>query len=118
MSRQGDSAPRNADKPGGTRTRTESVKKQSMNLSAQNAESHSPYMGITTGSTALMNATSRPGSREVRPMTHEQFEAEILYLASIEPFVKMRDKGIITDEDFAQIQAFLLEKYSPIFIKK
>lgn len=51
-------------------------------------------------------------------MTHEQFEAEILYLASIESFVKMRDKGIITDEDFAQIQAFLLEKYSPIFIKK
>lgn len=51
-------------------------------------------------------------------MTHEQFEAEILYLASIEPFVKMRDKGIITDEDFAQIQTFLLEKYSPIFIKK
>lgn len=51
-------------------------------------------------------------------MTKELFDAEIEYLASIAPFVKMRDEGIISDEDFALIQAFLCEKYSPIFIKK
>ena len=51
-------------------------------------------------------------------MTQEQFETEILYLASIVPFQKMRDEGIITDEDFAVISRILSEKYSPIFIKK
>ena len=51
-------------------------------------------------------------------MTHEQFEAEILYLVSIAPFVKMRDEGIISGDDFAQMQSILQEKYYPIFIQK
>ena len=54
----------------------------------------------------------------MRRVTKEQFEAEVLYLASIAPFAKMRDEGIISDEDFAVINRILSEKYYPLFIKK
>ena len=51
-------------------------------------------------------------------MTHEQFDAEIMYIASIAPFAKMRDEGIISDDDFSRITEILRGKYSPIFIEK
>ena len=49
-------------------------------------------------------------------MTRAQLEAEIMYHASIAPFIKMRDSGIISDDDLAIISTILRAKYGPIFV--
>lgn len=49
-------------------------------------------------------------------MTTEQFEAEVLFHASIAPFVKMRDTAIISENDLTIIFDILTKKYLPIFV--
>ena len=48
-------------------------------------------------------------------MTAECLSNEMLYHASLAPFKKMRDDGIITAEDFATIDTILSDKYAPLF---
>lgn len=49
-------------------------------------------------------------------MTTEQLECEIRYQASISPFRRMIEKGIISTEDYAIIDTILSRKYRPIFV--
>ncbi len=49
-------------------------------------------------------------------MTREQSDAEVMFHASIAPFIKMRDEGLISEEDLAVIYTILTEKYRPIFV--
>lgn len=49
-------------------------------------------------------------------MTHEQFEREIRYQASIIPFRRLLENGIISASDFNVIDATLAKKYSPVFV--
>ena len=39
-----------------------------------------------------------------------------MYHASIAPFVRMRDDGLISDKDLAVIYTILEGKYRPIFV--
>lgn len=48
-------------------------------------------------------------------MTAEQFKAEKDYLMASQIAKSMREKGLLTDEEFCQIDTILLEKYSPLF---
>ena len=49
-------------------------------------------------------------------MTHEQFDSEVMYHASLSPFKEMRNQGIISNDDFGIICTILAEKYQPFFV--
>ena len=49
-------------------------------------------------------------------MTHEQFDSEVMYHASLSPFKDMRNQGIISNDDFGIICTILAEKYQPFFV--
>ena len=46
-------------------------------------------------------------------MSQEQFEAEKNYLAAREIAEGFLKKGLLTDDEFNKINAFLVEKFSP-----
>lgn len=48
-------------------------------------------------------------------MTTECLSKEILYHASLAPFQEMLSEGLITAEDYAEIDTILHDKYRPIF---
>ena len=47
-------------------------------------------------------------------MTEEQFEREKMYQASMNLFKSMREKGIITEDQYTIIDTKMLEKYRPL----
>jgi hypothetical protein len=49
-------------------------------------------------------------------MTTEQFESEVLFHASIAPFIRMRDSDIISEDDLATVFDVLTKKCSPFFV--
>ncbi|MDB6823544.1 SHOCT domain-containing protein [Bifidobacterium longum] len=71
-------------------------------------------METATASTAPTPATSETGSRVVTGMNDEQFEREKLYQASMEMFRAMLEQGLVTEEEYAVIDARMREKYSPV----
>lgn len=48
-------------------------------------------------------------------MDKEKFEAEKMYQISIHIAKSMLKQGIISEEDYTQIDTILLEEYRPIF---
>lgn len=61
-----------------------------------------------------MNATSGRGSKAVMRMDKEQFRAEKLYQMSLSIAESMFKKGILSKEEFTEIDTILLKKYRPI----
>ncbi len=49
-------------------------------------------------------------------MTHEQFDSEGMYHASLSPFKQMHNEGIISDDDYGIICTILADKYQPFFV--
>ncbi len=47
-------------------------------------------------------------------VSKEQFRAERLYLMSLSVAKSMLEKGVISEEEFSQIDTILREKYRPI----
>ena len=66
------------------------------------------------GSTAAMRATSGTGS-EVARMSKEQMRQEKLYQATMSMVRKMLAEGLITEEEYRQIDTMFLAKYRPLF---
>ena len=64
------------------------------------------------GSTAAMRATSGTGS-EVARMSKEQMRQEKLYQATMSMVRKMLAEGLITEEEYRQIDTMFREKYEP-----
>ena len=85
-------------------------------MSVQSAVAALPLTEIATGNTVVTPVMFRLGSREVCPVTREQFNNEIMYQASIAPFRKMVNKGIISVEEYTKICTILSQKYQPIFV--
>ncbi|MED9969052.1 MAG: SHOCT domain-containing protein [Ruminococcus sp.] len=85
-------------------------------MSVQSAVAALPLTEIATGNTVVTPVMFRLGSREVCPVTREQFNNEIMYQASIAPFRKMVNKGIISVEEYTIICTILSQKYQPIFV--
>lgn len=71
-------------------------------------------MAIPGANTVPMNATSKTVSKAVVQMTKEQFRAEKLYQMCASIAESMLDAGIISVEEYQQIDTILLEKYKPI----
>ena len=71
-------------------------------------------MAIPDGNIVPMPAISNTGSKVVRKMTKEQFQAEKLYYISLSIVKSMLEKGVIDEEVLAIIDAKLLEIYRPV----
>ena len=61
-----------------------------------------------------MTATSGTGS-EVARMSKEQMRQEKLYQATMSMVRRMLEKGLISEEEYRQIDTMFLEKYRPLF---
>lgn len=61
-----------------------------------------------------MNAISETGSKAVMEVSKEQFRAERLYRMSLSVAKSMLEKGIITSDEYSEIDTILREKYRPI----
>ena len=61
-----------------------------------------------------MTATSGIGSEAAR-MSKEQMRQEKLYQATMSIVRRMLAEGLITEEEYRQIDTMFLEKYRPIF---
>ena len=71
-------------------------------------------MAIPDANTAPMNAISGTVSKAVMLVSEEQFRVERLYLMSLSVAESMLQKGIISEDEFSEIDTILLEKYRPI----
>lgn len=70
-------------------------------------------MAILNGNTAPTNAMSGTVLKAVMEVNKEQFKAERLYLMSLSVAKSMLQKGVISENEFAEIDTILLEKYRP-----
>ena len=61
-----------------------------------------------------MRATSGTGS-EVARMSKEQMRQEKLYQVTMSMVRRMLAEGLITEEEYRQIDTMFLEKYHPLF---
>ncbi len=48
-------------------------------------------------------------------MTRMQFQSEKDYLAARDVAVSLRKRGLLTDEEFGQIDTILQQKFAPVF---
>ncbi len=60
-----------------------------------------------------MNAMSEAVSKAVIVMDEKQFRAEKMYRISLSVARSMLEKGIISKEEYSEIDTILLEKYRP-----
>ena len=74
---------------------------------------NSQLMAIRTGNTAPMNAMSEAVSKAVMIMDKKQFRAEKMYRISLSVAKSMLEKGVISKEEYSEIDTILLEKYRP-----
>ena len=69
----------------------------------------------SAGSIAAMSATSPTVSKVVTAMSKEEFRNEKLYQTTMYLARKMLEEGIISEEEYRQIDTIFLEKYKPVF---
>ena len=81
-----------------------------MSLSALIVKSHLLLMAIRTESIAATSAISQT-DLEVALMTNEQMEKENLYQATMSIAKNLLGKGIISEEEYAQIDTNFRNKY-------
>lgn len=62
-----------------------------------------------------MSATSPTASKVVTAMSKEEFRNEKLYQTTMHIARKMLEEGIISEEEYRQIDTIFLEKYQPVF---
>lgn len=72
-------------------------------------------MGTSAGSTAAMRVISQTVLKAVVLMTKEEFRNEKLYQTTMHLARKMLEEGIISEEEYRQIDTIFLEKYKPVF---
>ena len=72
-------------------------------------------MAINAESTAAMNVTLQTVSKAVAAMSKDDFRNEKLYQTTMHMVRKMLDEGIISEEEYRQIDTIFLEKYKPVF---
>ena len=68
---------------------------------------------IPTGNTAPKSAMSEAVSKAVMEVSKEQFRAERLYLMSLSVAKSMLKKGVISEDEYSEIDTILLKKYRP-----
>ena len=96
---------------GGTATWIRWNERQIMSLSALIVKSHSQLTVIKTESIAATNVISQT-DLEVAVMTNEQMEKENLYQATMSIARNLLGKGMISEEEYAQIDTNFRNKYA------
>ena len=61
-----------------------------------------------------MNATLRPGSKVVTATSEREFRSELRYRMSLSVAKSMLEKGLISPEEYHQIDTILLKKHRPV----
>lgn len=74
---------------------------------------NSQPMAIRKGNTAPMRVISRRGLEVGSRMDKKEFEAERRYHGCLSLARTLRAKGLLTEEEYEQIDTILLEKYRP-----
>lgn len=72
-------------------------------------------MGTSVGNTAVMNVISLTDTKAVQAMSKEEFRNEKLYQATMHLARKMLEDGVISEDEYCQIDTIFLEKYHPVF---
>ena len=72
-------------------------------------------MAINAESTAVMSVILQTVSKAVAAMSKDDFRNEKLYQTTMHMVRKMLDEGIISEEEYRQIDTIFLEKYKPVF---
>ncbi len=80
----------------------------------QTAAGYFRFTGAPRESTAAMPATSSTGLG-VAAVSKEQLKNEKLYQVTMSMVRRMLEKGLITEEEYRQIDTMFLEKYRPVF---
>jgi len=70
---------------------------------------------ISAGNIAATSVTSLTGSKAVAAMSKEEFRNEKLYQTTMHLVRKMLSEGVISEEEYRQIDTIFLEKYKPVF---
>ena len=76
------------------------------------AESFLPT-NMNTESIAPMPVMWRRVFRVVMCMSKEQYRSDMLYHVALSVAKSMREKGIITAEEYAEMDTMLIQKYNP-----
>lgn len=71
-------------------------------------------MATAAGSIAVTNATSTTGL-EAFAVDKDNFRNEKLYQATMSMARKMLSEGLVSEEEYRQIDTIFLEKYRPVF---
>jgi len=77
--------------------------------------SHSPAIAARIGNFVAIPATSLTDLEVRTPVTTEQFDREKKYRAALTIGKFMLKQELITDLEFQAIDAFLVEKFDPVF---
>ena len=85
-----------------------------MSLYVPIVKSHLALMGIRTENTAVMPAISRT-DLEVAAMTKEQIQNEKMYLGTMTTAKHLLKQGIISEEEYCQIDTKFKEQYAVSF---
>ena len=72
------------------------------------------FTGIGTVGTAVGSVTLNI-AKAVAAMTKEQFRNEKLYQATMHLARKMVEQGILTEQEYREVDEIFLEKYKPVF---
>jgi len=72
------------------------------------------FTGIGTANTAAGSVISNI-AKAVAAMTKEQFRNEKLYQATMHLARKMVEQGILTEQEYREVDEIFLEKYKPVF---
>ena len=70
-------------------------------------------MGMPNARTAAMSAISRLVTLRSPLMNNDQFKTELSYQISLALAEKLHTSELLTDKEFSQTKALLLQKYSP-----
>ena len=73
------------------------------------------FTGTGAESIAAMNVTLPTDSKVVVEMNKEEFRSEKLYQTTMHLARKMMDDGLISEDEYRQIDTIFLEKYKPVF---
>ena len=110
--RKRSSAPTVAEINGGTATWIRWSERQIMSSSVLVVKSHLLLMAIRTESIAATSVISQT-DLEVDAMTSQERKNEMLYMATMHNVKNLLKQGIISEEEYRQIDTIFSEKYRP-----
>ena len=82
-------------------------------VAASIAAGHFLPIGVSIESIAPTPVMSRSGFKAMVSVRKEQYRADMLYHMSLSVAKTMREKGLITADEYAEIDTMLLAKYQP-----